>query len=115
MTKTTTEGNCKGLTDGAQQAASLRRVPGFALWLRVEQENRRAASRRFELASCKRPQDHACSRRLSSKAAAAPARTDGRKVKSKDGKVDGEIFGTPAAKSKFAKLQIGMSRTAPRS
>jgi len=45
-------------------------------------------------------------------AAAAPARTDGRKVKSKDGKVDGEIFGTPAAKSKFAKLQIGMSRTA---
>jgi hypothetical protein len=47
-----------------------------------------------------------------SKAAAAPARTDGRKVKSKDGKVDGEIFGTPAAKSKFAKLEIGMSRTA---
>ena len=45
-------------------------------------------------------------------AAAAPARTDGRKVKSKDGKVDGEIFGTPGAKSKFAKLQIGMSRTA---
>ena len=33
-------------------------------------------------------------------------------MKSKDGKVDGEIFGTPAAKSKFAKLQIGMSRTA---
>jgi hypothetical protein len=47
-----------------------------------------------------------------SKAATAPARTDGRKVKSKDGKVDGEIFGTPAAKSKFAKLEIGMSRTA---
>jgi hypothetical protein len=47
-----------------------------------------------------------------SKAAAAPARTDARKVKSKDGKVDGEIFGTPAAKSKFAKLEIGMSRTA---
>ena len=44
--------------------------------------------------------------------AAAPARTDGRKVKSKDGKVDGEIFGTPAAKSKFARLEIGMSRTA---
>ena len=46
-----------------------------------------------------------------SKPAPAPARTDGRKVKSKDGKVDGEIFGTPAAKSKFAKVQIGMSRT----
>jgi hypothetical protein len=43
--------------------------------------------------------------------AEAPARTDGRKVKSKDGKVDGEIFGTPAAKGKFAKLEIGMSRT----
>ena len=43
--------------------------------------------------------------------AAAPARTDGRKVKSKDGKVDGEIFGAPAAKGKFAKLEIGMSRT----
>ena len=44
--------------------------------------------------------------------APAPARTDGRKVKSKDGKVDGEIFGTPAAKSKFARVEIGMSRTA---
>jgi len=33
-------------------------------------------------------------------------------VKSKDGKVDGEIFGRPAAKSKFARLEIGMSRTA---
>jgi len=49
----------------------------------------------------------------SSKATPAPAaaRTDGRKVKSKDGKVDGEIFGTRAAKSKFAKVEIGMSRT----
>ena len=44
--------------------------------------------------------------------APAPARTDGRKVKSKDGKVDGEIFGAPATKGKFAKLEIGMSRTA---
>src|SRR5712664_3002599 len=43
--------------------------------------------------------------------APATARTGGRKVKSKDGKVDGEIFGTPAAKSKFAKVDIGMSRT----
>lgn len=48
-----------------------------------------------------------------SKATPAPAaaRTDGRKVKSKDGKAEGEIFGTPAAKSKFAQLEIGMSRT----
>ena len=43
--------------------------------------------------------------------APAAARTDGRKVKSKDGKTEGEIFGTPAAKSKFAQLEIGMSRT----
>jgi hypothetical protein len=49
----------------------------------------------------------------SSKATPAPAaaRTDGRKVKSKDGKAEGEIFGTPAAKSKFAQLEMGMSRT----
>lgn len=46
----------------------------------------------------------------SAKPAAAPARTDGRKVKSKDGKISGEIFGTPAAKSKFAQVEIGMSR-----
>ncbi len=43
--------------------------------------------------------------------APAAGRTDGRKVKSADGKVDGEIFGTPAARSKFAKVEIGMSRT----
>jgi len=43
-------------------------------------------------------------------AKAEPGRTDGRKAKSKDGKISGEIFGTPAAKSKFAQLEIGMSR-----
>lgn len=42
--------------------------------------------------------------------ARAETRTDGRKVKSKDGKINGEIFGTPAPRSKFAKLEIGMSR-----
>lgn len=47
----------------------------------------------------------------SAKPPAAPARTDGRKVKSKDGKISGEIFGTPAAKSKFARVEIGMSKT----
>ena len=31
-------------------------------------------------------------------------------MKSKDGKISGEIFGTPAAKSKFAQVEIGMSR-----
>jgi len=47
------------------------------------------------------------------KAEPAPAsgRADARKVKSKDGKVAGEIIGTPAANSKFAQLEIGMSRT----
>jgi hypothetical protein len=44
------------------------------------------------------------------KAAEAPARTDGRQVKSRDGKVEGEIYGTPARGSKFAKVEIGMSR-----
>ncbi|BCL77320.1 hypothetical protein JHS3_30560 [Jeongeupia sp. HS-3] len=34
----------------------------------------------------------------------------GRKVMSKDGTFEGEIVGTPAKKSKFAKLQIGMSQ-----
>ncbi|WP_432722185.1 hypothetical protein R0381_001826 [Jeongeupia wiesaeckerbachi] len=34
----------------------------------------------------------------------------GRKVMSKDGSYEGEIVGTPAKKSKFAKLQIGMSQ-----
>ena len=32
------------------------------------------------------------------------------KVKSKDGEVEGEIIGMPGAKSKFAKLQIGMGQ-----
>ena len=36
-----------------------------------------------------------------------PATAGVRKVKTKDG-LEGEIVGTPAAKSKFAKLQIGM-------
>lgn len=34
---------------------------------------------------------------------------NGRMVKSKDGTVEGEIIGTPAPKSKFAKLRIGMT------
>jgi hypothetical protein len=47
-----------------------------------------------------------------SKEAPAAERTDGRKVKSKDGKVDGEIFGTLVPGSKFSKLEIGMSKAA---
>jgi hypothetical protein len=34
---------------------------------------------------------------------------NGRVVKSKDGTIEGEIVGTPAPKSKFSKLQIGMT------
>jgi hypothetical protein len=47
------------------------------------------------------------------KAEPAPGsgRADAQKVKSKDGKVSGEIIGTPAANSKFAQLEIGMSKT----
>ena len=49
----------------------------------------------------------------SAKAEPAPAaaRADAQKVKSADGKVSGEIIGTPAANSKFAQLEIGMSKT----
>ena len=50
-----------------------------------------------------------------SAAAAPPAQANApspfgptRVVKSRDGKFDGEIVGTPARNSKFAKLQIGM-------
>ncbi len=42
-------------------------------------------------------------------APSAPAKSDTRVVKSRDGTYTGEIVGTPAANSKFAKLQIGMS------
>lgn len=49
----------------------------------------------------------------SSASKSAPASTastpSGRMVKSKDGTIEGEIVGTPAPKSKFAKLQIGMT------
>ncbi|MBM3117068.1 outer membrane protein assembly factor BamE [Jeongeupia naejangsanensis] len=41
---------------------------------------------------------------------ADPASPGGRKVMSKDGTFEGEIVGTPAKKSKFGKLQIGMSQ-----
>lgn len=37
-----------------------------------------------------------------------PSRPGGRMVKSRNGKYDGEIVGTPGSGSKFAKLEIGM-------
>lgn len=42
-------------------------------------------------------------------APAQPSVPGGRIVKSRDGSFSGEIIGTPAASSKFARLQIGMS------
>lgn len=42
-------------------------------------------------------------------AAPAAAKSDTRIVKSRDGSYTGELIGTAAANSKFAKLQIGMS------
>lgn len=41
--------------------------------------------------------------------AAAPKAGETRVVKSRDGKYEGEMVGTPQAGSKFAQLQIGMS------
>lgn len=41
----------------------------------------------------------------------SPSSPGVRIVKSRDGSFDGEIIGTPASNSKFAKLQIGMGRT----
>jgi hypothetical protein len=47
-----------------------------------------------------------------SKSASSQARVNApaRAVKSADGLIDGEIVGTPAPRSKFAQLQIGMTR-----
>lgn len=47
----------------------------------------------------------------SSVPAAAPTNTNTRTVKSRDGSFTGEIVGTPASDSKFAKLLIGMEMT----
>ncbi|KAA0579562.1 hypothetical protein FZ983_14065 [Azospirillum sp. B21] len=42
-------------------------------------------------------------------ASAAPSTPGGRMVKSRDGRYEGELIGTPAPGSRFAKLQIGMT------
>ena len=42
-------------------------------------------------------------------ASAAPSVPGGRMVKSRDGRYEGELIGTPAPGSRFAKLQIGMT------
>lgn len=42
-------------------------------------------------------------------ASAAPSTPGARMVKSRDGRYEGEVIGTPAPGSRFAKLQIGMT------
>jgi hypothetical protein len=63
------------------------------------------------LAACAAKQPAPDAEAASAKPAKAePAkRGDTRVVKSQNGKFDGEIIGTPAPKSKFAKLKIGMT------
>ena len=46
--------------------------------------------------------------RTTASAPAAPAANGGRTVKSRDGSFSGEIIGTPAPGSRFARLAIGM-------
>jgi hypothetical protein len=53
-----------------------------------------------------RPTEPATAPTAEAKGAATPG---ARIVKSRNGKFDGEIVGTPAASSKFGKLQIGMT------
>ena len=74
---------------------------------------------RFILAIClvflvgcasKKPTNATPTSSNSESAATSKASTSsGRIVKSKDGTIEGEIIGTPAPKSKFAKLRIGMT------
>jgi hypothetical protein len=47
--------------------------------------------------------------RADTPSASQPSSPNGRIVKSQDGTFDGEIVGTPAPASKFAKLKIGMT------
>jgi hypothetical protein len=62
------------------------------------------------MAGCATTQGPASTAPAKSSAQSAPAAlsADTRIVKSRDGKFDGEVVGTPAPGSKFAKLQIGM-------
>ncbi len=63
------------------------------------------------LSGCVATQQQAIKSDSSSVAVASePANGSVRKVMSKDGSFEGEIIGTPAPKSKFSKLQIGMSQ-----
>ena len=62
------------------------------------------------IAGCASQQQGAGTASGASSASTAASSTPGvRTVKSRDGSFEGEMVGTPAANSKFAKLQIGMT------
>jgi hypothetical protein len=62
------------------------------------------------IAGCASQQQGAGTASGASSASTAASSTAGvRTVKSRDGSFEGELVGTPAANSKFAKLQIGMT------
>ena len=59
--------------------------------------------------ACSTPMTQGDTKPASQATSAQPSTPGARVVKSRDGSFTGEIIGTPAASSKFAKLQIGMS------
>jgi hypothetical protein len=61
------------------------------------------------IAGCASQQQGAGTASGASSATAASPASNVRTVKSRDGTFEGEMVGTPAANSKFAKLQIGMT------
>lgn len=61
------------------------------------------------IAGCASQQQGAGTASGASSATAASSTPGVRTVKSRDGSFEGEMVGTPAANSKFAKLQIGMT------
>ena len=61
------------------------------------------------IAGCASQQQGAGAGSGASSATAASPTSNVRTVKSRDGSFEGEMVGTPAANSKFAKLQIGMT------
>ena len=66
------------------------------------------ATAALTLAGCAAPGASGSGTPSASAPAPAAPTPGGRIVKSRDGRFDGEIVGTPARGSKFAKLQIGM-------
>lgn len=67
-----------------------------------------AAAAALATACSTTPKPSASAAAASAPSAAAPAQGATKIVKSKNGKFDGEVVGTPAPNSKFSKLLIGM-------